>query len=131
MIEVTINWLAILYSVIASMVIGMVWYGVLAGPWMKAIGKTKDDLKSDQMTGYIVSVVTAALMAYVLTHMITQANMFYGLSGASSGAQVGWWIWLGFVAPITAMNTAWEGRSWTLWLINNGNHLLTLLVIGM
>lgn len=132
MTEVTINWLAILYAVIASMVIGMIWYGVFATPWMKAIGKKKEDLQGGQTTGYVISIITAALMAYVLTHWVTYMGVaFPDMTGATLGASTAFWGWLGFVAPLSAMNTAWEGRSWNLWLINNGNHLVTLVVMGM
>ncbi|MBI4022651.1 DUF1761 domain-containing protein [Candidatus Berkelbacteria bacterium] len=132
MTEVTINWLAILYAVIAAMVIGMVWYGVLAEPWLKAVGKKKDDLKDGQTTGYVLSVITALVTAYILTHFVTYMGVaFPDMTGSSLGASTAFWAWLGFVAPISAMNTAWEGRSWHLWLINNGNHLVTLLAMGM
>ena len=132
MYPVEINWLAILYSVIASMVIGMAWYGLLAKPWAAAVGKKDEELKSGATTGYVISVVTAFVTAYIFTHWITYsavANPDY--VGYSLGATSAFWAWLGFVAPITAMNTAWEKRSWNLWLINNGNYLVTLLVMGI
>lgn len=132
MTEVAINWLAILYSVLASMVIGMAWYGAFATPWMKGVGKKKEDLQSGSNAGYAISVVTALVTAYVFTHWITYAGLAYpDYSPLMLGATSGFWAWLAFIGPITAMNTAWEGRSWNLWLINNGNHLLTLLVMGM
>lgn len=132
MTEVTVNWLAILYAVIASIIIGMAWYGMFATPWMNAVGKKKDELQSGQNVGYVVSVITAFITAYVFTHWIAYAGMAYpDYSPMMLGATSGFWAWLAFIGPITAMNTAWEKRSWTLWLINNGNHLLTLIVVGM
>ncbi len=132
MLTVEINWLALLYAVVASMVLGMAWYGLLAKQWAAAVGKKDDELKQDQTTAYITSVVTALISAYVFTHWIAYAGAANPDStGLALGATSGFWAWLGFVGPITAMNTAWEKRSWTLWLINNGNHLLTLVVVGM
>jgi len=131
MADVTINWLAILYAVIAAMVVGAAWYGIFAKPWMKAIGKKKEELQSSQTTGYVLSIVSALVTAYVMTHMVASGATFYGLEGAALGATTGFWIWLGFLAPFSAMSTAWENRSWNLWIINNGNYLLTLVVVGM
>lgn len=131
MLEITINWMAILYSVIAAMVIGMAWYGAFATPWMKAVGKKKEDLEGGQTVGYVMSVLTAAVMAYILTHWIAYAGVANpDITGWQLGTTSAFWGWLGFVAPLSAMNTAWEGRSWNLWLINNGNHLVTLLAMG-
>lgn len=132
MTVVTINWIAILYSVIASMVIGMAWFGIFAGLWAEAQGKKKEDFKQGSQTvGYVLSVVSALVMAYILSHFIA----YDGIANPSStgmmlGVTTAFWAWLGFVAPLSAMNTAWEGRSWTLWAIDNGNYLVTLLVMG-
>src|SRR3989338_7081666 len=112
MLEVTINWLAILYAVIASMVIGAVWYGVFSAAWLQAVGKKKEDLKDGQTMGYVMSTVTALVTAYILTH-------FIAYSGAANPDSTGWmlgattafWAWLGFVVPFSAMATSWEGRS--------------------
>ncbi len=132
MTVVTIDWLAILYSVIASIVIGMAWYSLLAGPWLAAVGKKKEDLKDGQTQGYVLSVVSTLVIAYIMTHWVTYMSVALpDVTGVALGAQTAFWGWLGFVAPLSAMNTAWEGRSWTLWLINNGNYLLTLVVVGM
>lgn len=132
MLDVTINWLAILYAVIASMVIGAVWYGVFSAAWLKAVGKKKEDLKSGEMTGYVISTITALVTAYILTHFIAYsgaANPDY--VGASLGASTAFWAWLGFVVPYATMATAWEGKSWNLFWLNMGHQLITLVVMGM
>lgn len=133
MLTVEINWLAMLLAVLASMVIGMVWYGIFANQWAAATGKKVEDLKKETATSsYVLSVVTAFVSAYVFAHWIAFAGVANPDStGIALGATSGFWAWLGFIGPITAMNTAWEKRSWNLWLINNGNHLVTLLVVGM
>lgn len=132
MTEVSINWLAILYAVIASMVIGAVWYGVFSAAWLKAVGKKKEDLKSGEMGGYVISVITALVTAYILTHFITyMAVAFPDLTGASLGASTAFWGWLGFVVPFATMATTWEGKSWNLFWLNMGHQLITLVVMGM
>lgn len=44
---------------------------------------------------------------------------------------VGFWNWLGFVAPVTLGGVLWEGKPWKLWGLNNGYQLLSLLVMGV
>ncbi|MBI4032280.1 DUF1761 domain-containing protein [Candidatus Berkelbacteria bacterium] len=132
MMDVTINWMAILYSVIAAMVIGAVWYGVFSEAWLKAVGKKKEDLKEGQTMGYVISTITALVGAYILTHFIAYAGAANPEStGAMLGATTAFWGWLGFVVPYALMATAWEGRSWNLFWLNMGHQLLTLVVMGM
>ena len=59
-----INWLAVLVSVIANMVIGAIWYGPLLGkPWMKELGFTMEDIQGSPMgVPYAVAVLNSFLM---------------------------------------------------------------------
>lgn len=65
-------------------------------------------------------------MAYVLAHIVDYANA----TTIMAGMQTGFWIWFGFVATTSAGTNLWEGKGWDLWLINNGNYLLTLMAMG-
>jgi hypothetical protein len=124
-IDITINYWAVLVAAVANIIIGSVWYSVFSRQWLQAIGKKKEELSNPQ-NGYIASIITALITAYVLAYFVglVEATM------VADGAQLGFWIWLGFVGTYTAMAYAWEGRSWNLWLINNGNQLLTLVVMA-
>ncbi|MBI2589959.1 DUF1761 domain-containing protein [Candidatus Berkelbacteria bacterium] len=126
MSEVSVNLWAIVMAAAAAVVIGATWYGVFTESWMKAIGNKKSNL-SGASASYVASIAAAFITAYIFAYFIEykQANTL------GEGALLGFWIWLGFVATYSLMNTAWEDRSWDLWLINNGNQLLTLVVMGM
>jgi len=61
-----LNWLAILAAGFASFALGGIWYGPLLGQaWMKAVGKTADQLQPSPMP-YVISAVTALLTAIVM-----------------------------------------------------------------
>lgn len=122
---VSINVMGIVIAVIVSMIIGGVWYGVFAQQWMKALDKKKSQMNG-AASAYILQAVYAAVMAYVLAHIVDYANA----STIMAGMQTGFWIWFGFVATTTAGANLWEGKSWDLWLINNGNYVLTLMAMG-
>lgn len=122
---VDISWMGILWATIANMVIGAAWFGIFAGPWAKEAGMKKDDMKDAGM-GYLYSAIAAVVMAYVLSHFIDYAMA----DDWMKGMQVGFWAWLGFVATATASETIWQKKSWTLWLLNNGNYVITLMVMG-
>ncbi len=122
--QVDVNWTWVLVGAVVAMIIGAVWYGVFAEPWMKAVGKKKEELKGTGMS-YLWAFVFALVSTWALA-------MFVGMAGATTfgdGAMVGFWAWI-VVAAAMAGNVLWEGRSWNLWMINAGNTLVTFLVVA-
>ncbi|MBM3204982.1 DUF1761 domain-containing protein [Candidatus Uhrbacteria bacterium] len=124
-----------LVSGVASMALGFLWYGPLFGKmWMKLSGMTKEKMeeakKKGMTTGYILSFVGALVMAYVPSHSLVFASSYTKVMGVSAGIMAGFWSWLGFVAPVTLSSILWDGKSWNLWILNNGYHLLQLLIMG-
>lgn len=127
MLSFDVNWIAILVSVVANMVIGAVWYGVFANPWMEGIGKTRADIEASQdWRPYGVAILNSFLMAFVLANVIAWS----GATGLVGGLVTGLIMWLGFTGFAMASNHAFEGRSLTLWLINSGTYLVGLMVMG-
>lgn len=127
--EVSINYLAVLVGAIVSMVIGAVWYSmpVFGKLWMQEIGKKMDDLKGGAKTGYIVAFVSALVMSYILAHFVD----YTGATTVTTGAITGFWIWFGFVATVGAAKTVFTGKSFKLFAIDYGYHLVELVVMGM
>ncbi len=135
---VEVNYLAIFVAALLSMVIGSLWYGPLFGEeWIKCMGWSKSDIakgqadKSSMMKSYGLQAIGSFFMAFVLSHALVFASSYLGTSGVSAGIQTGFWNWLGFVAPVTLTSVLWEGKSWKLWLINNGYNLITFCAMGV
>ena len=40
-------------------------------------------------------------------------------------------MWLGFVATTSHTNTAFADRGWKVWLVESGNHLVVLVLMGV
>lgn len=136
MSEVPINYLAVLASAIASMVVGSLWYGPIFGKqWITLQGWTPEAMAANKAKGmtksYILMFVGSLVMAYVLAHSLVFAADYLGVYGASAGLMTGFWSWIGFIAPVTLGIVLWEGRSWKLYILNNGYQLLNLLVMGV
>jgi len=73
--------------------------------------------------------VGSLVMAYVLAHTLVFAAAYLNVFGVSAGLMSGFWNWLGCIAPVTLGSVLFEGKSWKLWLPNNGYHLLTLIIL--
>ena len=133
MADVTVNLTAVLVAAISSMVVGFLWYSQLlfGKPWMKLVGMTPghmEDAKAGMGKTYGLSFLGGLVMAYVLAHVVSLTNAV----NWQSGAMTGFTVWLGFVATTGANEYlfAVKPKPWKLYLINQGNLLATLVVMG-
>lgn len=135
---VPVNYLAVLASTIVMMALGSLWYGPLFGKqWMALMGFDPARIADMQAKGaaamwksYAIMALGALLMSYVLQHALIFATAYLGTTGVGGGFQVGFWNWLGFVAPVMVGSVIWEGKPWKLFIINAGYYLVGLLIIG-
>lgn len=125
----SVNVLAVVASAVAAMVVGFIWFSpaLFEKTWLAEIGRARDQLASDSPVKYLVGFIGALLEAYILAALL---NIMGGPS-VSLGVLVAVVIWVSFVATTSAANFAFAGRSFRLWLLENGNHLVTLLVMGV
>ncbi len=126
---VPINYVAMIVAAVSSMVVGALWYSPLLflNPWMKLIGKTAEECK-DQMAGVkpmAIMAVVSLVASYVIAHWVYYANA----TDLVGGLQAGFWGWLGFNV-ISIGDYLFAGRPMKLFLINSGQQLVSLLVMG-
>lgn len=129
MSQVDVNWLAVVVSGVASMIIGFVYYAkpVLGKMWMKEVGKTEKEIKDGASSSmYVMMFVSSLVLAYVMTHFVSYA----GAKDAMDGATTGFWVWLGFAATTGFATNLFSGKSMRLFAINYGYHLVDFVVIG-
>lgn len=130
-LDLSVNWVAVLAAAIVNMALGFLWYGPIFGKaWMKLSGLTDaklNEMKNKGMSStYVLSMLGALVMAFVMAQ-------FVSLSGASTvtdGALLGFWAWLGLVAPVQLTQVLYEGKSWNLFFINTGYYLVSLKLMG-
>ncbi len=129
---VDLNYLAILVSVVASFILGLLWYSPLLfrKPWMKMMGITQQHMEESKKKGmaklYIGNFVTTLIMVYVLSHFVDYAQA----KTITDGLQLGLWVWLGFIATLLFGSILWEGKPFKLFLINAGYRLVELLIVA-
>ncbi len=133
MADTTVNLTAVLVAAVSSMVVGFLWYSQLlfGKKWMKLIGMTEGHMEAanaGMAKPYTMSFVGSLVMAYVLGLVISLTNAV----NWQAGAMTAFWMWLGFVATTGANEYIYtvKPKPWTLYLINQGNILVTLLVMG-
>ena len=131
----SINWLAVIACVVASMIIGSVWFApkTFFPIWWKAIGKSdKDDASQSSMPMGVVwglIVLCSFVQAVFMSLMVNAMGSMSGGATLASGAMAGFLLWLGFVAPSSLTNKLFADRL-KAWVLEAGNHLVTFVVMG-
>lgn len=123
-----VNYLAVIASTIAALVIGFVWYApqVFGKRWMAYLGTTQAVLGSPGPTGMVVGLVAAFVNSWVLA--LFALNL--GGTTLADGIMLGILTWLGFMATLTAAQTSFLKQPWGLWLVNNGHNLIAQVVMA-
>jgi hypothetical protein len=123
-----VNWLAVIVAAVASFAVGAGWYTVLANQWLAAIGKTKDQINSKDVSPYAWSIVVQLIMAYFIA-LLTPA--IFGETNVVNGLLCGAHMWLGFVITSMIQGHRYEGAPWSRTVIDGGYLLAVLLVQGL
>ena len=123
-----INWLAVVACVVVAQVIGFLWYSkpVFLLPWLESIGKDDDFTKTAPPSAFVINIVASLIEAVFVGILVS----VMGSTGFVMGIVAGFMIWFGFVASTSSTNASFAQRGLKNWLIEVGNHLVTLLVIG-
>jgi hypothetical protein len=131
---IEINYVAILVAVVANFFVGFLWYTPLFGKaWAKENGfdTSVKPAGGDIAKGMIMNVIGNFLLAYVFAHNMAAWTFVPDMKDAPVGGTImmsAIFTWLGFFVPVDLNAVAWERKSWKLFFINTGYHLVTLLV---
>jgi len=129
-----LNWLAILASAVATMVLGFIWYSpiIFAKPWMREMGYDPNDkAKTQEMQksagrAYLGSFTASLISAFTLAlflHWLRVEGLHFGLA-------TGFHVWLGFVATVQFTAALFAKQSMKLFAINTGYQLVCYLAMG-
>ena len=129
--EVSINWVAVLVAAVVNIVVGSLWYGPIFGrAWKHMMGITDESMRNmrlSPMQAMVGGFITAIVMAYVLAHFVV-TNGAVGVKGA---LELSFWIWLGFMATVTAGSFLWENRPFKLFVLNAAQQLVSLVLMAI
>jgi len=124
-----INYVAVIIATLAGFGLGAVWYMVLGGTWLHALGKTKDQLRpegSSKILPFIIALVALFVMALMLAGLMGHLGDVTIRGGVISGM----FVWVGFVITTMGVNHAFSGAKPMLTLIDGGHWLAVLVVMG-
>ncbi|MDP3724743.1 MAG: DUF1761 domain-containing protein [bacterium] len=144
MLQLNINYLAVLAAAGVAFALGMAWYSpmLFGKQWQKAI-RPKDDQPlaegwgeksmTEMMKGkdmkriFSLSFLGSVLMAFMLAQFIRLTGSTAGLEGALLGL----WAAIGFVATTALSQVFYEGKSPTVFWITTSYHAVSLMLMGI
>src|SRR3989344_4363837 len=134
--DITVNYVALLAAGVISMGVGFLWYSpvLFAKPWMKLMGYTAESLQQKQKEMakmYMLSFIATLVTAYMLSHVMTLSINTFGFNSVMTGFTTAFSIWLGFVAPVQLTDVLFGSKKWSLFAINTGYQLVSLLAMGV
>ena len=132
--EVQVNLWGVLAAVVASVVIGGIWYSNAAfgKHWRRLENIDDKKAKADMPAGMVGMVIGSLLVAYVLAHVTYLSSKFFtDKTYLEAAYTTAFWMWLGFVVPILAGNSLFNQRPWKSTLIHMGNWLLIFIAMGL
>ena len=131
MIFAGINALAVLIAAVVAWLVSAGWYMSLGKIYQAAQGKTPEQCKVDMakpgaflpfLYAFIGNLVIAWILAGVLGHL--------GQVTLKNGVITGAFLWFGFILTTMVVNFCFSGRDKRLLLIDLGNWLIVLVVMG-
>ncbi|PCI29957.1 hypothetical protein COB55_01085 [Candidatus Wolfebacteria bacterium] len=130
--NVEVNFIALIVAAVASMVIGMAWYSqaLFGSSWAKAAGLSSEALAKIKRKGMGRTLITALVASIVMGYVLVAGIALTGANSFAAGAELGFWVWLGFIATTSLGIVLWEGKPWKLWIINNSYQLISVAVMG-
>ena len=121
-----INLIAVAVAGVASFIFGSIWYGVLGKAWMAAASLTEEQTRPDPVTlglAFVCQLVMAFVFAGVIYHT--------GETSIQAGLISALMIWVGIVMTTQIINHRFQGKPWSLTLIDGGHWLGVLVVQGV
>ena len=135
--QLHINIAAILVATVVNFILGFVWYTTLfMKMWTKEMGydpNMRPDKKA-MVKGMVLMVIGNFLFAWVLAFYLAGWQYIPGVKEMgpfANGVNSALSVWIGFYIPVHLHAIVWEKKTWKLFAINGGYHLVSLLVVAL
>ncbi|HEU0307347.1 MAG TPA: DUF1761 domain-containing protein [Lysobacter sp.] len=120
-----INWLAVVAAAVSAFLLGGIWYGPLfKNAWCREAGIDPNAAPGHPARVFGSAFVLALVAAFAFAVLLGPKPSLH--LGLHHGALVGG----AFVATSFGINYAFAQRSFKLWLIDGGYHLLQFVLYG-
>lgn len=133
--DVSVNIWAVLAAGAVSMVVGFLWYSpaLFGKRWMKEMGWTPEKMeqmkrdKKGMGKTHTLSFIATLVTGYVLGILISIVGIF----DTAEAIKLAVILWAGFVVPVMFTEVLFGGKSRTLFVINAGYQLASVILMAV
>jgi hypothetical protein len=119
-----VNWLSVLVATVVYFVLGAIWYGAFANPWMIAVGKTREELQRGSKVIYLYAFIAQLFTCLALSWVVRMSDS----STIASGIELGFIVGICFSVTGSAVNNIFAFRPRNLILIDCGYNLVGIVL---
>ena len=122
----------ILAAGVAAVVIAFIWYHpkVFGSAWMRMVNFTPEQSERGKKKMPLM-VVFGLLSAMIVAYVMNYFGIAWGVFDWIGALELGFWCWVGFVAPTMLGMVLWEQRPFKQYLINALYWLVAMLVMAV
>ncbi len=129
--DITFNPIAIIAAGLASVVLGGLYVAVFGKQWASLNGYTADQVarirKKGGPKGFIGITLANLAMALGIAYLVSALNA----AGWHDALTLTFWVFVGFVGPLTIAPVLWEGKPIKLWVFNNIINVTCVFVMAL
>lgn len=127
-----VSFFPVLAAGIAAVLIGWIWYHpkVFGGAWMARAGITPEMAergKKRMPLMALIALLASMLVAYVMNYF----GIAWGVYDWIGAIELGFWTWVGFVAPTMLGMVLWEQKPVRYYAIVAGYWLVAFVVMAI
>lgn len=125
-----LNYFAIVVAALAGMAIGAFWYSPMGfgKQWMRLRGQDPSVMDGRMpKKEMLIQFVAILVLAYVLAAFASALS----IPSALAALTFGFLVWLGFYATSLLDTVLWEKAPWSLYVLNAGYRLVSILVMAL
>ena len=130
MFEVT--FLPILVAGIANVILGMIWYNprVFGSAWMAGMTMTPEMAEKGKKRMPLMALISF-LAAMVVAYVMNYFGIAWGVFDWIGAVELGFWCWVGFVAPTMLGMVLWEMKPFKYYAIVSGYWLVSFIMMAV
>jgi hypothetical protein len=128
-----INYIAVIVAAVVAWFASAGWYMSLGRIYQAALGKTPEQCKEEMkkpgaFLPYLYALIGNLVIAWMLAGVL--GHLGAGAVSAKNGVISAAFLWFGFILTTMVVNFCFSGRDRRLLLIDLGNWLIVLVVMG-
>lgn len=117
---------------IANVALGMIWYHpkVFGGAWMAKTGMTPEQAERGKKLMPVMAFI-AFLAAMLVAYVMNYFGIAWGVFDWIGAIELGFWCWVGFVAPTMLGMVLWEMKPIKYYAIVSGFWLVSFITMAV